>query len=197
MTPRRAPAVACAAVGAAVLVTACAGGAPQRDIAVPAGASAQVHAAPVAEQVADPARVRIPAIGVDAPVLPLAVDAQGVLPPPPTNEDTGWWRTGPEPGEAGPAVIVGHVDGREGPAVFFRVRDLVPGDEIAVDRVDGSTAVFTVERVERHAKDAFPTEAVYGRTPDARLRLVTCGGEFDRSTRHYVDNVVVFAALAA
>jgi sortase (surface protein transpeptidase) len=197
MTPRRAPAIACAVVGAAVLATACAGGAPQRDIAVPAGTAAQVYATPVAEQVADPARVRIPAIGVDAPMLPLAVDAQGVLPPPPTNEDTGWWRTGPEPGEAGPAVIVGHVDGRGGAAVFFRVRELVPGDEIAVDRVDGSTAVFAVERVERHPKDAFPTEAVYGPTPDARLRLVTCGGEFDRSTRHYVDNVVVFAALAA
>ncbi len=94
-------------------------------------------------------------------------------------------------------MIVGHVDGREGLAVFFRLRQLAPGDEIAVDRVDGSTAVFAVERVERHAKNAFPTEAVYGHTPDARLRLVTCGGEFDRSTRHYVDNVVVFAVLAA
>jgi sortase family protein len=81
--------------------------------------------------------------------------------------------------------------------VFFRLRQLVPGDEIAVDRADGSTVVFAVERVERHPKDAFPTEAVYGPTPDARLRLVTCGGDFDRSTRHYVDNVVVFATHTA
>jgi sortase (surface protein transpeptidase) len=190
-------AVAYAVIGSALLATACGAGATQQEIAAPAAVAPQARAAPVETQVADPARVRIPAIDVDAAVLPLAVDGQGVLPPPPTNVDTGWWRAGPEPGESGPAVIIGHVDGREGPAVFFRLRQLAPGDEIAVDRVDGSTAVFAVERVERHAKDAFPTEAVYGRTPDARLRLVTCGGEFDRSTRHYVDNVVVFAVLAA
>jgi sortase (surface protein transpeptidase) len=190
-------AVAYAVIGSALLATACGVSATPQEIAGPALVATQARAAPAETQVADPARVRIPAIDVDAAVLPLAVDGQGVLPPPPTNVDTGWWRAGPEPGEAGPAVIVGHVDGREGPAVFFRLRQLAPGDEIAVDRVDGSTAVFAVERVERHAKDAFPTEAVYGRTPDARLRLVTCGGEFDRSTRHYVDNVVVFAVLAA
>lgn len=184
--------VACVVAGAALL-TAC-GGSPvsPREVAVAAPARAAVTT-----QVADPVRVRIPAIGVDAAVFQLAVDAQGVLPPPPTNEDAGWWRAGAEPGEPGPAVMVGHVDGREGPAVFFRLRELVPGGEITVDRADGSTAVFAVERVERHPKDAFPTEAVYGHTPDARLRLVTCGGEFDRSTRHYVDNIVVFATLAA
>jgi sortase (surface protein transpeptidase) len=196
MTQARA-AVAYAVIGSALLATACAASAARQEIAGPPAVAAPARAAPVETQVAEPARVRIPAIGVDAAVVPLAVDGQGVLPPPPTNVDTGWWRAGPEPGETGPAVIVGHVDGREGPAVFFRLRQLAPGDQIAVDRVDGSTAVFTVERVKRHAKDAFPTEAVYGHTPDARLRLVTCGGEFDRSTRHYVDNVVVFAVLAA
>jgi sortase (surface protein transpeptidase) len=190
-------AVAYAVIGSALLATACGASATPQEIAGPAAVATQIRAAPAETQVADPARVRIPAIGVDAAVLPLAVDGQGGLSPPPTNVDTRWWRAGPEPGEAGPAVIVGHVDGREGPAVFFRLRQLAPGDEIAVDRVDGSTAVFAVERVERHAKDAFPTEAVYGRTPDARLRLVTCGGEFDRSTRHYVDSVVVFAVRAA
>jgi sortase (surface protein transpeptidase) len=198
-------AVAYVVIGSALLATACGASATPQEIAGPAAVATQARSAPAETQavapaetqVADPARVRIPAIDVDAAVLPLAVDGQGVLPPPPTNVDTGWWRAGPEPGEAGPAVIVGHVDGPEGPAVFFRLRQLVHGDEIAVDRVDGSTAVFAVERVERHAKNAFPTEAVYGHTPDARLRLVTCGGEFDRSTRHYVDNVVVFAVLAA
>jgi sortase family protein len=185
-------------VGAALLATACALPAvlPAREIRVPAPTAGP---APVATRpdVADPARIRIPAIEVDAPVGPLQVDGRGVLPPPPTNEDTGWWRAGPEPGEQGSAVIVGHVDSRSGPAVFFRLRQLDPGDEVAVDRVDGSTAVFVVQRVEQHPKDAFPTEAVYGSTPGAQLRLVTCGGEFDRSTRHYVDNVVVYAALGA
>jgi sortase (surface protein transpeptidase) len=181
--------------GVGILAAACAGPAPPPvvEVSVPS----VVSVAPVAtQQAADPARVRIPAIGVNAAVLPLQVDGQGVLPPPPTNEDTGWWQAGPEPGEAGPAVIVGHVDSRTGPAVFFRLRKLVPGDQVAVDRVDGSTVAFVVQRVEQHRKDAFPTEAVYGHTPDAQLRLVTCGGEFDRSTRHYVDNIVVFAALA-
>jgi sortase (surface protein transpeptidase) len=147
-------------------------------------------------QAADPVRVRVPAIGVDAGIVALEVDAQGVLPPPATNHEAGWWRAGPEPGEQGPAVIVGHVDSRQGPAVFFRLRQLGPGDQILVDRADGSTTVFVVDRSERFGKDAFPTHAVYGPTPDAQLRLITCGGRFDRSTRHYVDNVVVFARAA-
>jgi sortase (surface protein transpeptidase) len=93
-------------------------------------------------------------------------------------------------------VIVGHVDSRQGPAVFFRLRQLVAGDRILVDRADGTSAVFVVSRSERFGKAAFPTEAVYGGTPDAQLRLITCGGRFDRSTRHYVDNLVVFAGAA-
>ena len=144
------------------------------------------------EQVAEPARIRIPAIGVDAPVQPLIVDQNGVLPPPDTNEGTGWWRDGPEPGERGPAVIAGHVDSYRGPAVFFRLTDLTSGDEIFVDRVDGTTAVFATQRIERHDKNAFPTDAVYGDTPDAQLRLITCGGEFDDQDRRYLDNIIVY-----
>jgi len=181
------------AVISMALITACGGTpGPPPELAV----APPVRTA-VATQVAEPVRIRIPAIGVDAAVLGLAVDVQGVLPPPPTNEDTGWWRAGPEPGEPGPAVIVGHVDGEDGPAVFYRLRELVGGDVIIVDRADGSAATFTVERLERHSKDAFPTEAVYGRASGPLLRLVTCGGAFDRSTRHYLDNVIVFAAPAA
>ena len=145
---------------------------------------------------ADPLRIRIPTIEVDAPVQPLIVDENGVLPPPDTYDGTGWWRDGPEPGERGPAVIAGHVDSRRGPAVFFRLADLSSGVRIFVDRADGSTAVFTTQRVERYGKDAFPTDAVYGDIPDPELRLITCGGEFDRKDRRYLDNVVVFAVLA-
>ena len=93
----------------------------------------------------------------------------------------------------GPAVLAGHVDSTAGPAVFWRLRDLAPGDEVLVDRADGTTARFTVTRVERHPKDAFPTDEVYGPTTGAELRLITCGGEFDRAARSYRDNVVVFA----
>jgi sortase (surface protein transpeptidase) len=145
-------------------------------------------------QVADPVRLRIAAIGVDAPVDPLTVDQNGVLPPPKTNERTGWWRDGPEPGERGPAVIVGHVDSYKGPAVFIGLIDLHSGDQILVDRADGTTAAFVTHRVEQHAKDDFPTQAVYGQTPDPQLRLITCGGTFDDEGRRYLDNVIVYAS---
>jgi len=142
---------------------------------------------------ADPVRIRIPAIGVDAPVQPLTVDQNGVLPPPDTYDDAGWWRDGPEPGQRGPAVIAGHVDSKRGPAVFFRLPDLGRGDQILVDRADGTTVMFATQRIERHGKSAFPTDAVYGDTPDSQLRLITCGGKFDRKAHSYVDNVIVFA----
>ena len=183
--------VAATAVG--IAMTAALSGTACPPAAAPPVRELPVATAPAAVQAAAPVRVRIQAIGLDAPVVPLKVDAQGALTPPATNEDAGWWRAGPEPGEPGPAVLVGHVDSRTGPAVFFRLRQLVPGDEIAVDRADGSTVPFVVQRSERHAKNAFPTDSVYGDTPDPQLRLLTCGGEFDRSTGHYVDNVIVYA----
>lgn len=142
---------------------------------------------------ADPVRIRIPAIGVDAPVEPLTVDQNGVLPPPDTNDGTGWWRDGPEPGDRGPAVIVGHLDSKRGPAVFFRLTDLTYGVHIFVDRADGTTAMFATQRIERYDKKAFPADAVYADTPDSQLRLITCGGKFDRKGRRYLDNIVVFA----
>ena len=165
---------------------------------VPVAQKTGVRPDPVAPeaglQAADPVRIRIPAIGVDAPVQPLAVDRNGVLPPPDTDEGTGWWRDGPEPGERGPAVIVGHVDSYTGPAVFVHLEDLARGDRILVDRADGSTVVFAALRTESHPKDAFPTRVVYGATADAELRLVTCGGAFDDDDRRYLDNVIVYAA---
>ena len=142
---------------------------------------------------ADPVRIRIPAIGVDAPVDPLTTDRDGALLAPRTYGDAGWWRDGPQPGERGPAVIAGHVDSKRGPAVFFRLAHLGSGDKIFLDRADGSTAVFATKRIERHGKDDFPTDAVYGDTADPQLRLITCGGKFDRKARRYLDNVIVFA----
>ena len=90
-------------------------------------------------------------------------------------------------------MIAGHVDSKRGPAVFFRLPDLGKGDRIFVDRADGTTAVFAAQRIERHDKNTFPTDAVYGDTPDSQLRLITCGGKFDRNAHSYVDNVIVFA----
>lgn len=181
----------------AVVITLVAGTTDRPAASAPA-ASAPVVAAPTraGEQAAAPVRVRIPAIDVDAVVDPLLVDENGVLPPPDSFDDTGWWKGGPEPGEGGPAVIAGHVDSYQGPAVFFELDQLDAGDEIFVDRADGTTVVFVAQQTERHPKDEFPTDAVYGDTPDPQLRLITCGGAFNETERTYLDNVIVIATQA-
>jgi len=155
--------------------------------------------APVEPDVADsvqPVRIRIPAIGVDADMVPLGIQADGTIDVPEDFDEAGWWADGPEPGESGPAVVLGHVDSRSGPAVFFDLRKLSPSDNIVFELADGSDVTYVVERLEQHPKSAFPTDAVYGTTSDAQLRLVTCGGDFDRSIRSYDDNIIVFARLA-
>lgn len=141
-----------------------------------------------------PTGVRIPAIGVDATSLvPLAIMKTGELEAPTEFDRTGWYATGPVPGEPGPAVIAAHVDSRAGPAVFFRLKELKPGDKVYVPRSDGVTVTFTVTGVERYPKNAFPTQKVHGPTPDRALRLITCGGSFDHAKRSYRDNIVVYA----
>lgn len=140
-----------------------------------------------------PIRVRIPDIEVDAPIIPLQVGESGVLLPPARNDIAGWWKDGPEPGESGPAVIAGHVDSHTGPAVFFRLPDLPPGAQVFIDRADRTTAVFTTYRLERHSKDEFPTDAVYGSTSNAEIRIITCGGDFDDTNDRYLANVIAFA----
>jgi LPXTG-site transpeptidase (sortase) family protein len=143
-----------------------------------------------------PVGLRIPAIGVDAPSLvPLRIiPATGELEAPKEFGQTGWYAAGPVPGEPGPAVIAAHVDSAEdGPAVFFRLKELKAGDKVFVPRSDGVTATFTVTGVERYPKDAFPTQKVHGPTPDRALRLITCGGSFDQAKRSYRDNIVVYA----
>lgn len=145
----------------------------------------------------EPATVRIPAIGVDADVIELGQQGDGTLETPEDYAETGWWAGGPRPGQLGAAIIAGHVDSTSGPAVFYELRNLRKGDEIVVEGADGETVTFTVDRLEQHAKDEFPTEAVYGYTREPSLRLVTCGGDFDRSLRSYTDNIVVFAELTS
>lgn len=141
---------------------------------------------------ADPATVSIPAIDVDASVIPLDV-TDGSLDVPEDFAETGWWQDGPEPGEVGAAVVVGHVDSFRGPAVFFRLRDLAAGDEITIDRVDGSSATFAVRSIMRVSKDDFPTEMVYGATTEPWLRLITCDGDFADGS--YLGNLIVNAEL--
>jgi Sortase domain len=147
----------------------------------------------------EPVALEIPSIGVRSDVLvPLEVGPDGALAAPADYDLPGWHRRGPAPGQLGPAVIAGHVDGPAGPAVFYRLGELAPGDLVRVTRQDGSVATFSIDSVERFPKQAFPTSRVYGNTTDrAEIRLITCGGFYDRSTGHYVDNVVAFGHLLA
>jgi LPXTG-site transpeptidase (sortase) family protein len=154
-------------------------------------------AAPVAAlKPAVPVRLRIPVIGVDAPIMQVGLQEDGSLEVPPLRGDApaGWYRGSPSPGETGASVLAGHVDtARDGPAVFFRLRELKTGDPIAVRRDDGSVARFRVSRVALYAKRDFPTAEVYAPIDRPGLRLITCGGAFDRSEGSYRSNVVVFA----
>lgn len=154
-------------------------------------------AAPVAEaSTAAPERLRIPAIGVDSSFVDLGLDAAGALQAPESTDVVGWFAAGPAPGADGPALVAGHVDSRSGPAVFHRLGELGVGDRVEILRTDGSTVAFTVTARTDTPKATFPTERVYGPTPGPELRLITCGGTFDRATGHYRDNVVVEAVAA-
>ncbi|MEU9861239.1 class F sortase [Streptomyces sp. NPDC047971] len=146
----------------------------------------------------DPVRIRIPAIEVDAFLTRLELDAGGALRPPPVTAPAlaGWYADGTAPGARGTAVVAGHVDTPSGPAVFHRLGALGKGAEIAVDRQDGRTALFTVDAVEVHAKDDFPDEKVYAGSERAELRLITCGGDWSRKTG-YQANTVVYATMNA
>lgn len=139
-----------------------------------------------------PSRLRVKAIGVDTALETLHLGADGELTPPRTNEQAGWYADGTAPGDVGPAVLAGHVDSQQGPAVFFRLREIEAGDTIEVSR-GGRTVTFTVTSTAWYPKKAFPTDRVYGPTPDRQLRLITCGGVFDRTLRSYRDNLVVYA----
>lgn len=146
-----------------------------------------------AASVVPPVRLRVPTLGLDSTLARLGTDSAGALVPPADFMQAGWFTGAPAPGAIGPAVIAGHVDSWRGPAVFFRLAQLREGDDVLVSRADGTTLRFTVTRVGRYPKSAFPTAEVYGPTADRQLRLITCGGTFDRSRHSYVDDVVVFA----
>lgn len=159
----------------------------------PGGAAPEPTATTV-ERAAPPVAVEIPGIGVDASLIELGIDADRQLEVPADPDLAGWFVGGPRPGEDGPAVIAGHVDSTRGPAVFHRVPRLVAGDVVLVHRADGTTGSFVVDRVEWWPKDGFPTDAVYREADGAELRLITCGGVFDRTRLSYEDNVIVFAS---
>jgi hypothetical protein len=167
---------------------------PQTRVPAQAVTGERPPASTAPRRVARPRWVRIPAIGVSAPVIRIGLNKDRTINVPKDFGDAGWYRYGPKPGESGPAVIVGHVDSKTGPAVFYRLRELKRGNRILIRRADGSTVRFRVNGLERWPKAEFPTRRVYGRTRGPVLRLVTCSGAFDSSSGHYVDNTIVFAS---
>lgn len=144
---------------------------------------------------AEPARITVPRIGVQARIAALGLNEDGGLKVPEDPWLVGWWHGGPRPGEEGPAVLVGHKDSRTGPAVFYGVGDLVPADVLVVDDMNGRTATFIVTGIEQVGREAFPTNKVYGKTKSPELRILSCGGKYDEEARQYEDNVIVYARL--
>jgi hypothetical protein len=177
--------------------------APPAGAAPPAGTARPDGTAPPAAEafrsartypaVAVPVRLRIRALHIDSALQPLGLRADGNVAVPKRTDVAGWYSGGPRPGQPGPAVILGHVDSRTGPGIFINLSTVRPGTLVRVDRADGSTVTFRVSKVSRVSKTGFPTDLVYAPTLDPTLRLITCGGSFDRTRGSYRDNVIVFA----
>ncbi|MDN3020377.1 class F sortase [Streptomyces sp. S.PB5] len=170
---------------------------PQPTAAEARGGHADPRSAPALPP-SPPDRIRIPSIRVDAPLTGLGLTPTGSLDVPPAAQENlaGWYEAGTVPGETGTAIVAGHVDNADGPAVFYDLGALTKGSTIEVDRRDGGTAVFSVDSVEVYDAKDFPDEKVYGAAHRPELRVITCGGGYSRSTG-YQGNVVVFAHLSA
>ncbi|MEU0082890.1 class F sortase [Streptomyces sp. NPDC006274] len=176
-----------------------------RDVTPPVPSAAQAFAAGPDQHTdaaadplppSEPVRLRIPRIGVDAPVTGLGLDAEGSLEVPPAADRNlaGWYEDGTTPGAEGTAIVAGHVDNAQGPSVFYSLGALKKGHRIEVLRADGRTAVFTIDAIEVYEADAFPDQKVYGAGDRAELRVITCGGGFSDETG-YQGNVVAYAHL--
>jgi len=205
--PPYARTTALAALGLALVAVLAGGSAPVAGPrpATAAAAAPPADGAPPAEvfksartydEVAAPVRLRIPALKVDAKIENLGLQRDGTIAVPATTDIAGWYEYGPRPGQPGPAVLLGHVDSQAGPGIFFDLYRVRPGTVVRVDRADGSSATFTITQVKKVPKVQFPTDLVYAPTLDPTLRLVTCGGSFDRSRGSYRDNVIAFATAS-
>ncbi|MFD5184328.1 class F sortase [Streptomyces sp. NPDC058372] len=163
-----------------------------------ASGATTAQASPTGLSASPALRVRVPGAGVDAPVRPVGLDREGWIDPPPARapHPAGWFTGSPAPGESGTSVLVGHVDGADGPAVFHGLGALEKGGRVEVARADGRAAVFTVYGVDVVPRDGFPARRVYAGTGRPELRLITCGGRY-RQGEGYDANVVVFARLSA
>ncbi|WP_316289206.1 class F sortase [Clavibacter michiganensis] len=210
-SPARRARRAAVLAGALIPLAALAGCAPAEPETAPAVPPAAVSTEPSAPSTAAPSarpttaptvvqglgavppRVAIPAIDLDQPLIDLGIAADGRMEVPVDFDDVGWFTGGGRPGGRGPTVIAAHVDSRVGPAAFGRLAELGVGDEVSVQDVDGGSTRYVVTEVADFPKADFPTARVFGAQATDQLRLITCGGIFDRSVGHYEDNRVVFA----
>lgn len=180
--------------GSGVVVARSASSPPPVDVAAPAPPEPSPPPVPAAPA-GDPLHVRIPAIGVVASLVRLGLNPDRTLEVP-DYEEAGWYTGASRPGDPGPSVIAAHVDSTTGPSVFYRLRELKPGDVVHVDYRGGASVTFAVNRSESFHKASFPTAQVYSATAGPELRLITCDGTFDRRTRSYRSNLVVWAGPA-
>lgn len=146
-----------------------------------------------------PVRIVIPAIGVSAPVMQLGLNPDHTIQVPPLENHNlaGWYKYDAVPGQEGAAVIAGHIDSSTGASVFYRLRYLKAGDRVYVTLANGQAVAFAVTGLQQVAKTAFPTQAVYGNPGYPALRLVTCGGQFDYATGHYLSNLIAYSKMVA
>lgn len=180
----RSPAVAATAVPPAEA-------APVMEAATWAWSSAAFEDSPEAPHLDPPVRIRIPSLDIEAAIVEVGVEDNGEMSVPSRPDEAGWYRFGARPGDTGAAVIAGHVDAAGwGPGAFFHLDRLTPGDVVTIEFADGETRSFEVRTSQQMSKRALNTDAVF-ESDEAVVRLVTCGGSFDQSSRHYSDNVVV------
>ncbi|MFB9689770.1 class F sortase [Amycolatopsis plumensis] len=170
---------------------------PAQPVAVAPEPQAASQDAGAALPESEPVSIDIPKIGAHSTLVPLGLNPDNTVEVPPvtTPLQAGWYTYAPTPGETGPAVVLGHVDGNHQKGIFFRLKELAAGDRVSIARKDGTTAVFEVTKVHQVPKKDFEREGVYDDTAGPELRLITCGGVFDRSAHNYVDNIVVYARL--
>jgi sortase (surface protein transpeptidase) len=146
---------------------------------------------------ATPTKVTVPSINAESTLVPTGLQSDGSLEVPPLSSpmQASWFDQSPTPGEVGPSVILGHINGNGQPGIFANLSKVVAGAQVLVDRGDGQRAVFQVSKVDTIPKSSFPTDAVYNDTPNPQLRLITCGGDYDRANHNYLANVIVYADL--
>lgn len=175
---------------------------PVSSFSIPAASSSpqstNAQSGPPVLAKSEPLQVRVPSVGIDAKVETVGRKDDGTMETPPLDQSiAGWYKLGPTPGELGPSIIVGHVDTYEGPAIFYRLKDIKPKEIIEVSRADGSLVKFEVTELQQFEQNNFPTDKVYGNIDHAGIRLITCGGVFNKDTQRYSHNTVVFGKMIA